>query len=427
MGIITTVKELFFDVYKAETIQQKGMTGQYAVMANGSIIPIDSAGNYTILNSNNEAYSKLPIVYKIASTIAQRCAEAEIEQYERIKDGKEIETSEFLDLLAEPNPYQSQTAFITELSLYLTLHGEFYIYVPKAISRTTYKTGINLYSLPPLQVTKHVGNRFSWNGFLIPEDEIYYYRDFTPNLFVELNTSVCSPLGVAEASINSVDYSNAANLKVLKNGGVPGVAYEKPIVGTMPLDGSALKDLQDKLQKRYNNSYTYGEVPLYGNEIGYTSFGLNPRDLMILENIEFNEKRIAYAFKYPLLLLSDKGGSLGSNERKEANKELLLNAVFPKLEIITGILTKILNDKKYKITYDKYSFAEMEDDWETLSKSLANMPFLSWNEKRKVLKFDPLADPIYDEPFIPTGLMTAEEFTAQGQNQEVLPVPLQGM
>ena len=73
-----------------------------------------------------------------------------------------------------------------------------------------------------------------------------------------------------------------------------------------------------------------------------------------------------------------------------------------------------LYEQGHKITFDKYSYPEMEEDWNTLSQSLERMPFLTWNEKRKVLRFEPIDNPVFDEPFIPNSITTLDEFVSGG-------------
>lgn len=418
MGIATKLKEYFFDVYKGQELNKKALTGEFAFQ-NGTFIPINNTGDYTSNITAVTAYNKIPVLYKIVTTIAELMSEASIEQKERKEGGQEVEYTDFLNLLEEPNPYQSQSDFIIELGTYMMLRGEFYIYTEKGLIGNS---NIYMWSIPPEQITKVNEEFYSVYGQQIPKEQIYHYRDIVPGFMPYADAVALSPLSVAGTQLGIVDFATASSQKVLKNGGVPGVAWIDQTPGTIPTTPETIKDIRDEMAKRYNNSYTYGEVQFMTDKVGYTAFGLNPNDLKILENIEFSEARIAHVYKYPLLLLSDKSGSLGSNERKEASKELLVNAVFPKLKRICGVLTKILNDKNYYITFDKDEYPEMQTDWKLNAEALQKIGCLTINEQRKILDYEPLPDPLYDTLFIKTGFVTADEFVNGGTSTaDVLP------
>lgn len=412
MGIISKIRQ-------AVGLETKAVTGEYGY--NGmQFIPIDNLGNYTMLSGKYTGYEKISVVYKIVNHIAGRVAEAVIEQYENKKEGEQIDESDFLTRIEQPNPYQSKADFLNELSVYDDLQGEFYIWVEKA----TVGKDFFLWSLPPQNIAK-TASGYSWNGIPIPAEEIYHYRRFNAGYRVDQQTSQCvSPLSVAYSDLKVIDYANATSIKQLSKGAVPGAAWVEQDSGEQPVEEEELKQLRDKLVERYANTQTYGEVPLMSHKIGYTPFGITAKDAMILEQKEVSSEGIANAFGYPLPLLYNKTGGLNSSERKDATKELLTSVVFPKLEKICGILTKILKlyEQGHKITFDKYSYPEMEEDWNTLSQSLERMPFLTWNEKRKVLRFEPIDNPVFDEPFIPNSITTLDEFVSGGTStSDIIP------
>jgi len=416
MGIVSTIRKAIL----GDDIQSKSLNSQYAY--NGmTFIPIDNVGNYTTLTSINTAYSQISIVYKIVNHIAQRVSEALIELYERKKDGQQIENSDFLYHLEDPNPVQSQSDLLFELSMYCDLAGEFYIWVEPEFMKTA-KGFQNLWCMPPSLITRINDSYYQFRNVNIPKEQIWHYRRPVPNYRADDITTALSPLAVAYPQIKVIDYANATSQKTLGNGAVPGVAYVKQKDNMEALSPEAIKELKDFLVRRYTSRETYGEVPLVGEEIGFTPFGINPKDALIIEQIKMNEEGIANAFGYPLPLLHNKTGGLNSSERQDAMKELLTAVVFPRLDKICGILTKILNEKGQIIKYDKYAYPEMEDDWNTLSQSLERMPFLSWNEKRKIMNFGPLTDKSFDLPFIPNNITTIDEFMNVGtSNDDVLP------
>jgi phage portal protein BeeE len=226
--------------------------------------------------------------------------------------------------------------------------------------------------------------------------------------------TVClSPIEVAGINLRVIDYASAANYKTLKGGAVQGVAYEKPVPGMMAPTAQDTKELRDLLIRRYNSPESHGEVTIHSNEVGYTAFGLKPTELMILDNIMFNEERICDIYNYPRILLGDKGGSLGGNIRTEAKKEFILDAVFPVLSIIVQSLTRLFELQEQSITWDRDAFPELQMDWVTTSQSLERMPYLNYNEKRKVLGYEP--DPQFEGVyFMPNNITTLEEIIAGG-------------
>ena len=405
MGIATKFKELFLDVY-TEPIKTKSLTGEYGF--NGmNFVPVDSIGNYTVLNGNNNAYSKVGIVYMIISKTAKRVGDAILEHKQDDDDKTPIKNSPILKELKQPNPSQNLSEFLAEIASYKLLRGQYYIWKEKVIGRSFY------WVIPPSQISK-VGDNYKVLGkYTIAKDDIYHYRDFVPDYMAYDESVTLSPLEVAGLNLRVIDYASAANYKTLRGGAVQGVAYEEPITGEIPATPDQVKELRDLLVKRYNSPETHGEVTIHSHKIGYTPFGLKPAELMILENIMFNEERICDILNYPRILLGDKGGSLGGNIRTEAKKEWVLDAVFPILSTITQSFTTIFQLKDSSITWDRDSFPEMQIDWVSTSQALERMPYLDFNEKRKVIGYEPKPE-FEGQIFMPANITTLEELINGG-------------
>lgn len=405
MGIATKIKEYFLDVY-SEPTKTKSLNGEYGFNGIG-FVPVDSIGNYTVLNGNNNAYSKVGIVYMIISKTARRCGEAILEHKQDDDDKTPIKNSPFLKELKKPNPVQSQSEFIAEIASYKLLRGQYYIWIDKVIGRNFY------WVIPTSQVQK-AGEFYKVLGkYTIPKEQIHHYRDFVPEYMCYDESVSLSPLEVAGINLRIIDYASAANYKTLRGGAVQGVAYEEPIQGEIPATPDQVKELRDLLIKRYNSPETHGEVTIHSHKIGYTPFGLKPAELMILENIMFNEERICDILNYPRILLGDKGGSLGGNIRTEAKKEFILDAVFPVLSTITQSLTTIFELKDSSIAWDRDSFPEMQIDWVSTSQALDRMPYLLYNEKRKIVGHEPRPE-FENIILMPANLTTLEELENGG-------------
>ena len=417
MNIIQKAFRGFIDGYRLE---KKSLGSEYMQVGAG-FFPINNQGDYIVNVNQNNAYSKIAVVYKIITTIAERVSDAVFEQEELKEEGKKLKYSDFLNLLKKPNMYQSGSDFLIELASYMMLKGEFFIMKDK----TGFTEKTELYCIPPNEVVI-TESHYIIKNVRIPKTDgiIFHYRDFVPGYRVDSTVRVLSPLEVAASNISTIDFGIGVNQKIMRNGGVPGVAWEDPQAGAIPADPASLKQLKDDLTKRYSSGMTYGEVPVYSYKIGYTSFGLTQSDMKILESVEFSEERIAYIFKFPLFLLSNSkgGGGLNSNERENANKELLVNAVFPKLKRIAEVFTNILDDNRYQICYDKYSYPEMEKDWNTLSQSLDRMWYLTPNQKLETLGFEKSTDPNMDLILVPSTLKPLEEVANGGTSTaDILP------
>jgi HK97 family phage portal protein len=409
MGIITKFKEYFVDVYKTE---QKSLAGEFGY--NGSFVPVDNIGNYTVLGKGQNPYNKVGIVYMIVSKIARRVGEAIIEHKQDDEEKTKVANSEILKKLKNPNKKQNLSEFLAEIASYKLLKGEFYIWTEKGDF-----TGkiIDFWVIPPSLISKVIGG-YKVGKTDIPDDQIYHYRDFVPDYFIgDENSGIAlSPLEVAGINLRIIDYAGAANYKTLKAGAVQGVAYEKPQTGMLSPSPEQVKELRDLLVRRYNSPEMHGEVTIHSEEIGYTKFGLNPAELMIMDNINFNEERICDVFNYPRILLGDKGGSLGGNIRTEAKKEFILDAVFPILSVIVQSLTNIFKLENESICFDKDSFPEMQVDWVSTSQALERMPYLDYNEKRKIIGYEPKME--FDgKVFMPSNLIMLDELENGGSSQ----------
>jgi HK97 family phage portal protein len=413
MGILQVAKELF------NSIKTKGLNSQ--MNRDGmQFIPTDSVGNYTVLSKNNSAYNKIGIVYHIVSKIARRVGDASIEHYKDDEDHTEIKDSEILKRLKKPNPKQTFSQFFAEIASYKLLDGEYYIWKEKG----GFTGKLNaLWCVPSNLVTKIKGGGYNIGGVVnLPDEDIFHYRDFVPGYFAgfENNNIALSPIEVAGINLRVIDYASAASYKTLKNGNVQGVAYEEPMEGLLPPTDADTDKLKELLVKTYNNG-KYGEVVVSKTPVGYTKFGLNPGELMILENILFNEERICDIFNYPRILLGDKGGTLGGNIRQEAKKEFITDAVFPILANICQSLEIIFGLENECITFDKDAFPEMQIDWVSTSQALDRMWYLTPNQKLKVLGYEASTDPSMDIVFAPNNITPIEDIANGGGGVDVLP------
>jgi len=157
--------------------------------------------------------------------------------------------------------------------------------------------------------------------------------------------------------------------------------------------------LRDKYKSMYSGVDNAGEIMVTNHDFKWIEMGLPLADLALIEQYNLSIKDLASAYKVPSILLNDTQSSTFNNYR-EAKKAFYLQSVFPKLIAVRDELNRWLTPtygSQYYIDFDFLSVPELQEDMEKVVRQLSLAWWLTPNEKRQAMKYEPIDQKEMDE------------------------------
>ena len=351
--------------------------------------PIWTSQDY--ISMVTEGYLDNPYVYACINVITKACGQIDFILYQKDSKGKRkiIEQHELLNLLNNPNPEQGKYAFIKEMiSYYLLADNAFITYALAG------KKPKELYNLRPDRI--HVFGGYQYNlvdhyTYYTGTDEItlkardvMHLKDFAPLKDYE----GCTPIRACAKSIDQNNACRAWNTALLQNGAnQPGI-----LVSETELDDANFARLKSEISAKFSNVDRAGVPALLEGKILWYPTGMNPKDIDWTEAIKLSAKEIANAFGVPPECIGDSSNKTYSNYQ-EARKALYQETILP----IMGMLVNQLNvwltpffGTNLEINYDIDSIPALAEDRKTLFDAIKDANYLTKNEKREMMGFDPI-------------------------------------
>jgi HK97 family phage portal protein len=200
-------------------------------------------------------------------------------------------------------------------------------------------------------------------------------------------------LGCLEAAVAAASVHNRAsrwNKALLDNAARPSGAlvYE-------PGDGSSLGQeqfdrLRQELGEQFSGSANAGRPLLLDGGLKWQALGLSPADMDFVAVKEGAARDIALAFGVPPVLVGLPGDATYANAR-EAGRALYRQTILPMAEAMLAGLAELLGDwlGPVRIAVDTDRISELAEDRAKLWESVGAAEFLSRDEKREQLGFEP--------------------------------------
>lgn len=353
---------------------------------------------------SQEGYAKNVIVFRAVSLIARSAASVPW----KLKCGdKDVDQHPVLDLLHHPNPRQGGAAFIEAAVAYKLLAGNSYIEVVKGKSGRP----VELYCLRPDRIKVVPGRtgipsayEYTVHGRCrsIPvdlyngESDVLHIKTFHP-----LNDWYgMSPIEAAATAIDQNNEVASHNLSLLQNGGRPSGALQINSRENLTLD--QLENLRSDLRSTYEGSTNAGRLMILDGDFEWKEMGLSPKDLDFISGKNLSAREIAQAFGIPPMLVGVPGDATFANY-KEARFHLWEDVIIPLLDHLCDEFNHWLLPKYgqhgLKLSFDMDSIPALAPRRESAWKRIEDASFLTINEKRKALGYEPIegADTIGDK------------------------------
>lgn len=365
-----------------------------------SIIVTGSDGavysNRDYANFAKESYMKNVIAFRAISIIAKSVASVPWELFR--KQGEEntkVNEGPYVDLLKRPNPDDSWSFLMIQVSAYLSIAGNSYIERVGPTAGPNQGIPRELYSLRPDRMSIKVnpetgaktGYTYTVNGksasFEIDpftgESEILHLKEFHPlDDFYGLSTT--------EPAAREIDSSNEAtdfNKNLLQNRAVPGMIFR--VVGA--LSQQQYDRLERRLKAEYSGGVNAGKNLILEGEAGTDAkpYGFSPAEMDFIESNQELARRISYAYGVPPQLVGIPGDNTYSNYQ-EARLAFWEDTVIPLLQFIVEEFNNWLfhdSDLFYDINLNNVPALSVKRD--ALWKRAEEVTFITVNEKRKMV------------------------------------------
>lgn len=364
----------------------------------------------------NKIKASPPIIYQVKDKSALRKWEnlkwsdnpADILKSNQLKETalEEVTEPKIKRLLDKPNEKQSWDEFIGLLSVVLLATGNALVYGVSTDGRSQKKT--ELWALPfsPLdfairsdgifepvkeyEITANVGFEYPF-----PAKDIAHFKTVNP-LWQTSGSQLYGmpPLEAYKYKLNRSEEIDKAGTKLIKNGFR--MAFVSPKDTKSPWGEEQMKGMKQAIRASLSSNESFMRMLPVTEGVDVTPVGLDSTEMGLGQQSKDDRESIYRAYSIDPLFASTDAGSY--NNRKEARKAFIHDAVAPWCELISDVLTKFVcepystvDGKEYLIKLDYWSLPEMSADMKTLTEWLNNAP-VTPNEFRSMIGFSEVKD-----------------------------------
>ncbi|CAB4162185.1 COG4695 Phage-related protein [uncultured Caudovirales phage] len=381
---------------------------------------------------NIETYITVDDVYSIVSYLAQTAARIPMYGYEIVDDSSYKSMRNYSKTSLIGKYYQSKSMqdlpdedvfseFLRGMSyedlvMYYTIlyiSGELFLY--KEVIELGPNAGkVILHPMKGQNVVVKVSEYFpqrvvgyeyfdsGFEGSLSLEDVIHV-KYFNPTIMNGQQWRGLSPLQVLTKRLTRLNAGMDASVAQMQNGGVPGIVYEKSDFAVETL-GQRKNDFANYLRNSSNKGAPY----FAAGEMGYLPLGLSLADMDVsdLQGIDFT--KLCNAYKFPEILLNNQDSSTFNNVAA-AEKMLYTNSILPNIYLFRDALLKgvvplyATDGVKRTIEIDLSEIPALQEDMKMQADALNSMWWTTPNEKRDMMGFEELDEPLMDQIIIDAG------------------------
>lgn len=422
----------------SQPVQQKAQTpvATYPIIGNTGINWLNDNSQGYITNG----YAGNPVIYSIIKQITDKMSavpfylysiedDKKLKRYKSLNQSKnlmsadalitkdqalkEVDSHKIIDLLDQPNEYQSWSEFVKNAIGYKLITGNSYIYGSKPEFGQNSDKIVGL-SVLPSQLMNIVANgniidyyHLSGSNQRLDKDAIMHLKYWNPEYNNSLHLYGQSPLKAAlkVMQLNNTAYDTQSS--ILQNKGAYGMLSDK----SGALDPEQMQQLKDKFQNAGAN-----EMMMVSADLQWTQFGQPADDLQILQSMSMNLRDLCNIYSFPSLLLGDDSQKTYSNY-EQAEKSLIYNVVVPELTTLRDSLNSWIcpayskaDGKRYFIDFDITVLPQLAKDLDKVVAQLEKMWWTTPNEKRMATSYgEDTKNPLMNEYFIPQNLIPISE------------------
>lgn len=373
--------------------------------------PIWSGRDYAQLS--REAYERNAVANACINKIARAVSGVELKVYRKAQGGElvEIENNPLKRLIEKPNPQSSSRALIESFTAFYLISGNAYMHklavngAPRELwvlrpDRMKIISPDGVTGTYPAGYEYKAGNkamRFQSDP-VTGKSEVFHLKTFHP-------TNDWYGLSPIEAAAYDVDLLNAIgewNKALLDNSGVPSGALTYNAPENMPanLSDEQYYRLKEQIDDQFTGRHNAGRPLLLDGGLDWKPLSTNPKDMDFIENRRELAREVALVFGVPGQLLGIPGDSTYSN-MEQATLGFWDSTVLPTLQkILEGLNNWLAPDfgQDLYIWYDEDGIPALEPRRTLMFDRAQKASFMRWNEKRRMVGLDDLAQDYIDLP-----------------------------
>jgi HK97 family phage portal protein len=353
-------------------------------------------------------FANIDTVYSCVDVISSGASQAQF-RVVNSQNEKEVPNHPAIELLSRPAPEMDQGSLLYGFGAWKLIGGNSYLFYNNGDDEN-YRdppTEINILRAdrmkPVAGTIGLIGYEYEANGQkrIFPVDVVSGASNVQHSKFFNPTDDFfgLSPMQAASKNIDIYDDSLTWNRSILKNAGrLSGLLKWMGDGDPTPDQVAAIK----KEFEQYKGAKNAGGV-MFGNRLEFQEMSLTPKDMEYLAGKNMTMKDIARVYKVPPILLNIGSDATFSN-MAEARLALWDEAVIPLLKCFVNELNASLMPR-YGNTTDKLelvldSVTSLEPRRESLWKRARESDFLTINERRRMVGFDPVDDG--DDVYIPS-------------------------
>jgi phage portal protein BeeE len=417
-----------------------------------------------------QGYSKVLAIFALINKDAAKFAMVpryvyDLTANETGKTGKKVKLTgsqyrDLLKLLRKPNPYQTQSEFLEAVKIMYQSCGESVVWLNRGDTRAVIEDGLGNYAvdsngqiqfrersdeevaaMPVLEMyvlpSAFVGiipdpsNVFGVLGYwfetgdgsrkFIRKVDIIHWKRYNP-LFNYTNGDHLRGLSPVEVgSCDVAEYKEIAksSMRMHMNDGAKGIVVNKTLAWD-DLSEAQQNAIIEKVDGKLNSNDVKGKVQIMGGDWDYKEIGKKSVDLETLQAKKLKWQELCFLFDVPFNFFDQNAKYSNASEWQ---KSWIYNSVMPACqrfdEKLSEALMKAFNlEDRAEICGDFMSLPELQKNLSELSAAFNNMWYVSPNQKLIASGFDPVPNPLFDEPWVPMGIQPLSQYGAEQAFQE---------
>lgn len=391
---------------------------------NSSLTAIGSQEVYTHIDTEKaitEGYNGNSAVYSIVSKDANKFASIPTYLFKANDEaGTKIE-NDLSKLLDNPNEYEGADVFRARLRTYYKITGEAFVWLNRGgladglddearkkrpVLEMVVIPSDHMIIVPdPNNVFGILGYEFDISGRRLPisKSDIIHWKNVSLKFDASSRSHLRgqSPLSSGYKTLQQNNDATAAAVRMYQNDGAKGVMYNETLDKISPTQKVTIENV---INKKINNSDMKGAVATIQGKWGYLDLGKGSTDLQLLEGKNLSMQELCFLFDVPYEFFDPK--TTFAN-KEQAQKGWLNNVIIPACKQWDDECNRVLLAAfdligKAEIRSDFDDLPEMREDVAQLVTALQQAWWVTPNEKREWMGFDPMGAE-FDEPFLPGG------------------------
>lgn len=340
-----------------------------------------------------------------------------------------IDGHHYMGVIENPNPLQTGKQLRRDLFGYSLITGNGYRYdsVPGIGLNAKFPTQQWVIPSPCVEIVLSGKRTDPIEGYrisyfvedILPADQITHMKMMNLVSDVVGNDWLygMSPLKAGRATLGQMKAAETAQGTLFKNMGPLGIISGD---GTDHMQEEQATAIQDRFVQSHTGPIHGGKIVVTPLDVKFTSIGISPVDLNIIEGKGDLLQEICAIYHYPKERIT---GSQNTASQGVADRQVITSCVMPLLRDFDDCETKhirrVYNDDSLVYLSDIQYFSELQEDRKDLAAWLNQSYWLKVDEKRRAMDYDELGGDEGEAVLVPAGLVKLEDLVAEPEDVDV--------